>query len=152
MRRVDHYDDPDMPQANSLVPAASAVVADERGRILLARRTDNTLWTIPGGGMEPGETIVETAEREVEEETGVQVEVTRLVGIYSNPRHVVEYSDGEVRQEFSVCFAARPVAGTLKPSNETGDVRYVESGGYQHVTLCRPEMLGDARSFGRHRP
>ncbi|MGH9108671.1 MAG: NUDIX domain-containing protein [Acidimicrobiales bacterium] len=126
MSRIDHYDDPDAPPANSLVPAASAVVADDRGRILLARRRDNDLWTIPGGGMEPGETIVETALREVEEETGLRVEVIRLVGIYSSPRHVVEYTDGEVRQQFSVCFAARPVAGILRPSEETSEVRYVD--------------------------
>jgi 8-oxo-dGTP pyrophosphatase MutT (NUDIX family) len=126
MTRIDHYDDPDAPRPNSLIPAASAVVVDETGRLLLARRRDNTLWTIPGGAMEPGESIVDTAVREVEEETGVQVEVTGLVGIYSSPRHVVEYADGEVRQQFSVCFAARPVSGVPGPSDETSEVRYVE--------------------------
>jgi 8-oxo-dGTP pyrophosphatase MutT (NUDIX family) len=126
MTRIDHYDDPDAPRPTSLIPAASAVVVDENGRLLLARRRDNTLWTIPGGAMEPGESIVDTAVREVEEETGVQVEVRGLVGIYSNPRHVVEYADGEVRQQFSVCFAARPISGVPGPSDETSEVRYVE--------------------------
>lgn len=126
MTRIDHYEEPSAPPPNSLVPAASAVVTDDQGRILLARRRDNTLWTIPGGAMEPGESIIETAVREVEEETGVRVEVTGLVGIYSNPRHVVEYADGEVRQQFSICFAAHPVSGELAPSEETSEVRYVE--------------------------
>ena len=65
MTRIEHYNDPDAPRPNRLIPAASAVVADDRGRILLARRTDNQLWTIPGGAMEPGEFIADTAVREV---------------------------------------------------------------------------------------
>ena len=52
MRRVEHFNDPDAPAANSLVPAASAVVVDQAGRILLHRRNDNDLWSIPGGAME----------------------------------------------------------------------------------------------------
>ncbi len=124
MSRIDHFNDPGAPKATCIVPAASAVVADEQGRLLLAKRTDNDLWTIPGGAMKPGETIAETAIREVKEETGIDVEVVSLVGIYSNPRHVVEYSDGEVRQQFSVCFACRPIGGALTTSDETSEVGY----------------------------
>ncbi len=112
MTRIDHYNDPDAPRANAIVPAASAVV-DQEGRILLHRRTDNELWSIPGGGMEIGESIAETVVREVEEETGLKVEPERLVGIYTNPRHVTAYNDGEVRQQFSICFACRIVGGQL---------------------------------------
>ncbi len=113
MTRIDHYNDPDAPRANSIVPAASAVVVDQDGRVLLHRRTDNELWSIPGGGMEVGETIAETVVREVEEETGLKVEPERLVGIYTNRRHVVAYDDGEVRQQFSICFACHVVGGQL---------------------------------------
>ncbi len=91
MTHIDHYNDPDAPRANSLVPGASAVVVDEDGRILLHRRSDNQLWSIPGGAMEIGETIARTVVREVREETGLQVQPERLVGIYSDPNHVVEY-------------------------------------------------------------
>ena len=124
MTRIDHFNDPDAPQATRVVPAASAVITDEQGRVLLGKRTDNTLWTIPGGTMKPGETIAETAIREVMEETGIEVEVLALIGIYSNPNHVVEYSDGEVRQQFSVCFACRRVGGELATSDETSEVGY----------------------------
>ena len=98
MKRVEHFNDPNAPAANSLVPAASAIVIDQDGRILLHRRDDNELWSIPGGAMEVGERIADTVIREVEEETGLEVKPERVVGIYSNPQHVVEYADGEVRQ------------------------------------------------------
>ena len=124
MTRIDHFNDPEAPRATRVVPAASAVITDEQGRVLLGKRTDNTLWTIPGGTMKPGETIAETAIREVMEETGIEVEVLALIGIYSNPNHVVEYSDGEVRQQFSVCFACRRVGGELATSDETTEVGY----------------------------
>ena len=151
MNRIDHYDDPDAPPANALVPAASAVVADDHGRILLARRRDNTLWTIPGGAMEPGETIVQAAVREVSEETGVKVEVTSLVGIYSSPRHVVEYADGEVRQQFSVCFSARPVSGTPTASDETSEARYVDPTELDRLDI-HPSIRLRIEHYLQHRP
>jgi ADP-ribose pyrophosphatase YjhB (NUDIX family) len=124
MARTEHFNDPNAPVANNLVPAASAVVADEAGAILLIERTDNGLWTIPGGGMEVGETIADTVIREVKEETGLDVTVQRLVGIYSDPRHVIEYSDGEVRQQFSVCFACAVTGGQLATSSESRRVGF----------------------------
>ena len=127
MTRIEHFHDPGAPKANRLVPAASGVVTDHAGRVLLIRRTDNGLWTIPGGAMEPGEDIATCCRREVLEESGVEVEIVRLVGIYTNPQHVVEYSDGEVRQQFSVCFACRPAGGGLATSDESSEVRYFTS-------------------------
>jgi ADP-ribose pyrophosphatase YjhB (NUDIX family) len=124
MTRTEHFNDPNAPVANNLVPAASAVVADQAGAILLIERTDNGLWTIPGGGMEVGETIAQTAIREVKEETGLDVAIQRLVGIYSDPRHVIEYSDGEVRQQFSVCFACTVTGGQLATSSESRRVGF----------------------------
>jgi ADP-ribose pyrophosphatase YjhB (NUDIX family) len=122
--RIEHFNDPDAPAANSLVPAASAVVVDQAGRILLHRRSDNDLWSIPGGAMEVGERIADTAVREVKEETGLAVQTVALVGIYTDPRHVVEYGDGEVRQQFSVCFACRVVGGDLAVSDESLEVGF----------------------------
>jgi 8-oxo-dGTP pyrophosphatase MutT (NUDIX family) len=124
MARTDYYDDPSAPRANSLVPAASAVVVDETGRVLLQRRRDNGLWALPGGVMEIGESISEAAVREVQEETGYNVEPLYVIGVYSDPKHVFAYSDGEVRQEFSVCFACRVVGGTLAASDESHEVRW----------------------------
>ncbi len=126
MARIDHYQDPDAPKATSIVVAASAFVLDDSGRLLMIRRTDNGLHALPGGRHELGETLTQTAVRETDEETGVIVEVTGLVGIYSNPEHVVEFSDGEVRQEFSICFRARAVAGEPRPSDESSEAVWVE--------------------------
>jgi ADP-ribose pyrophosphatase YjhB (NUDIX family) len=124
--RRDLLDDPNAPKANRVIPAASAIVLDDSGRILLHKRTDNEYWSIPGGGMEPGESIAETVIREVREETGIEARVEKLLGVYSNPRHVSVYDDGEVRQQFSVCFLCRAVGGELRTSKESSDVRFVE--------------------------
>lgn len=121
MGRTDYFDDPKAPTANSLVPATSAVVEDGRGRILLHLRADNGLWSIPGGGMEPGETVAECVIREVREETGVEVEPGRVIGIYSDPRRVSAYDDGEVRQEFSICLACRETGGSLDDGDDESD-------------------------------
>lgn len=124
MSRRDYYDDPGAPRVNSLVPAASAIVVDDEGRILLHRRRDNDLWALPGGVMEFGESIAETAVREVHEETGYDVEPLYVIGVYSDPKHVFAYTDGEVRQEFSVCIACRLVGGSLLTSDESYEVRW----------------------------
>lgn len=121
----DYFDDPEAPTANSLVVAVAAVVRNDSGDILMIERTDNGLWAIPGGAQEIGETTREAAIREVHEETGVEVEVTGLVGIYSDPRHVIAYDDGEVRQEFSIVFQAQPVGGRPRTSSESAQVHWI---------------------------
>ena len=126
MSKTDHYDDPSAPQANSLVVAVVVFVLDGAGRVLLIERADNGLWALPGGGQEFGESVSQAATRETREETGVDVEVTGVVGIYSDPRHVMSYDDGEVRQEFSICLRARVVGGRLATSEESRRVRWVE--------------------------
>ncbi|MGY2019892.1 NUDIX hydrolase [Nocardia gipuzkoensis] len=123
--RTDYFNDAAAPAANSLKVAVSAFVQDAEGRILMIRRTDNDKYSIPGGGMEVGETVADAVVREVTEETGILVRPTVLLGVFSNPRHVVAYDDGEVRQEFSICFKAEPVGGSLRTSFESKSVRWV---------------------------
>lgn len=118
MPKTDYYDDPNAPAANRIVPAVAAIVRNEAGDILLIERTDNGRWALPGGAQDLGESVVDAVRREVEEETGLTVEVTGISGIYSDPKHVIAYDDGEVRQEFSICFHARALAGTVRPSSE----------------------------------
>ncbi|MEW2136226.1 NUDIX domain-containing protein [Streptomyces sp. NPDC005409] len=124
-RRTDYFNDPAAPKANSIVPAVTAFVLNDAGEVLLERRSDNGRWGMPGGVQEIGENIAGTVVREVLEETGIHVEVTGLVGIFTDPGHVIAFADGEVRQEFSLCFRARPVGGEIKVSSESFAVRWV---------------------------
>jgi ADP-ribose pyrophosphatase YjhB (NUDIX family) len=124
--RTDYLNDPNAPQPTTIAIAAGAFVLDDAGRLLVIRRADNGLYALPGGRHEVGETMTRTAVRETFEETGVRIEVTGLIGIYSNPAHVVAVADGEVRQEFSICFRGRPVSGEPRTSEESTEVRWVE--------------------------
>jgi ADP-ribose pyrophosphatase YjhB (NUDIX family) len=124
--RIDYLDDPAAPKATSVVPSANVIVVNHQGDILMIRRTDNDNWAVPGGGMDLGESIADAAVRETREETGISCEITGLVGIYTNPRHVILYtSNGEVRQEFSVVFTARPTGGQLQASSESSEPQWV---------------------------
>lgn len=126
MSRIDYFRDPKAPRANSVVPSVTVVVRDGDGRLLLIHKTDNGLWALPGGGHDIGERIGDTAVREVVEETGIEVEVESIVGLYTDPEHVLAYDDGEVRQQFSICFRAHPVGGSLRTSSESKEVRWVD--------------------------
>lgn len=127
-RRVDYFEDPQAPAANSLVPGGSALVADETGRVLMQRRADSGNWSLPGGTMEIGETLGAAVVRETREETGLDVELTGILGVYTDPRHVIAYADGEVRQEFVVVFLARPIGGELRVSDESTEVAFIDPG------------------------
>ena len=124
MGRIDYYHDPDAPRANSLVVGSSAIVVDDQNRILLQRRADSGNWALPGGAMDIGERLAESAVREVKEETGFDVRIERIVGIYSDPGHVFAYDDGEVRQEFSICLACAITGGSLRVSSESTAVEF----------------------------
>ncbi len=127
MARIDYIDDPNAPKANSVVPSVVAVVEDDDGRILMIHKTDNDLWALPGGGHDIGESIRDTVVREVREETGYDVEVTNIIGTYTNPNHVMAYDDGEVRQQFSIAFSAKLVGGAARTSEESKGVAWVSS-------------------------
>ncbi|MBQ1157710.1 NUDIX domain-containing protein [Streptomyces sp. A73] len=140
MSRIDYYRDPAAPAANSVVPSVTAVVQDAESRLLLIHKTDNDLWALPGGGHDIGESISETVVREVDEETGIRVEVLDIVGLYTDPGHVMAYDDGEVRQQFSICFRARPIAGALRTSSESREVRWVNPADLDSLSV-HPSMM-----------
>jgi 8-oxo-dGTP pyrophosphatase MutT (NUDIX family) len=122
MVRSDYFDDPAAPRVNSVVPSVTVAAQDDSGRLLLIHRTDNNLWALPGGGIDPGETVRQAGIRETEEETGYRVTITGLVGIYTDPRHVIVYSDGEVRAQFSICMRGVVTGGTARTSGESSEV------------------------------
>jgi ADP-ribose pyrophosphatase YjhB (NUDIX family) len=117
-----------------MVPSVNVVVTNTADDILLIRRSDNQNWAVPGGAIALGESMVQAAVRETMEETVIDCEITGLVGIYTDPKHLILYTgNGEVRQEFSIVLTARATGGTPTRSSESSDVRWVprESlGGY----------------------
>ncbi|MFI0487195.1 NUDIX domain-containing protein [Actinomadura sp. 9N215] len=141
-RRIDYYDDPNAPKANSLVPSVNVVVENDKGEILMIRRTDNGNWALPGGAIDLGESVTQAAIRETKEETGIDVEITGLVGIYSDPKHIIHYtSNNEVRQEFSIVLIARPISGQPTPSSESSEVRWIASTRIPKLQIDQSMML-----------
>lgn len=125
--RIEHWNNPDAPAANSLVPASNLLVVNSTGEILLHQRRDTGQWALPGGKQELGEKPSQCAVRECEEETGILAEITGFLGVYSDPNHLIEYlSDGEVRQEYEVTFLGRPISGTPTTNEEASAVHWVD--------------------------
>jgi ADP-ribose pyrophosphatase YjhB (NUDIX family) len=124
-RRTDFWDDPQAPKPTSRKPSASVVMRNYRGELLLLRRADSGRWTIPTGALKKTETLTECAIRECREETGLDVELTGLVGVFSDPRHRIAYDDGEVRVPVNVCFYAQPVSGEPSTDAESDQAAWV---------------------------
>jgi ADP-ribose pyrophosphatase YjhB (NUDIX family) len=125
-RRIDYYDDPEAPSANSMVPSVNVVIENEAGEVLLIQRSDNGNWAVPGGAIDLGESMTGAAIRETREETGIECEITGLIGIYTDPKHIILYtSNGEARQEFSILLKGCAVSGTPTTSDESTKVEWV---------------------------
>jgi ADP-ribose pyrophosphatase YjhB (NUDIX family) len=109
--------------------SVSAIVWQGDGplrRLLLMRRSDNGHWGLPGGYVEAGESVTDAVAREVFEETGVRIEVGRLVGVYSDPkRQVIEYGPGRRVHAVNLCFEGRAVGqGEPTTPDETLELGY----------------------------
>ncbi len=122
-------------QGRLAIGCSAAIFDSTRQRILLARRSDNALWTVPGGYMEPGETLTEACAREVWEETGLHVTIKRLISVYTNPDLLLEYPDGNRLQLVVLHFQAVPIDGELGLSEETTALKY-----YAHSETIDLEM------------
>jgi len=122
--RKEHYNDPDAPAPNSLVPASNMLVVNDEDQILLQRRRDTGQWALPGGAQDFGETPAQCAIRECREETGITAEITGFLGIYSDPLHIVAYTDGEVRQEFEITLIGKPISGAPTENEEASEVAW----------------------------
>jgi len=132
----------------TLQVGASALILDEAGeRVLLTQRTDNGRWCLPGGRTDPGESLAETCVREVREETGLEVEVVRLVELYSSLDVVVEYDDGNRRQIVAAHFLVRVVGGTLGLSDETSEAAYFSRADLEALDLMKHHRPRIADSF-----
>ena len=103
----------------------SAVLFDNaREKILLTRRADNGLWCLPGGMIEAGESVAEGCAREVLEETALEVRVTRLTGVYSDPDHLIVYPDGNRVHVVVLNFEVEHLGGVPGLSTETTEIAW----------------------------
>ena len=108
-----------------VLPSVTAVIRDDDGRVLLQLHAETDEWGLPGGAVEPEEEPTAALVREVREETGLEVAVGGLVGVYGGPDATVRYRNGDVTSYVRVAYAARPVGGTLQPDgHESLDARW----------------------------
>jgi ADP-ribose pyrophosphatase YjhB (NUDIX family) len=104
--------------------AVNALVFNENREVLLAKRTDNGLWCIPGGHVDLGETLAQACLRELKEETGLKAEIVRLIGVYSDTKGSLHIAQGPEWHTVRVSFLCRITGGSLTPSEETSEIKY----------------------------
>jgi ADP-ribose pyrophosphatase YjhB (NUDIX family) len=126
--------------------AVNAVVFNEEKEVLLARRTDNGLWCIPGGHVDLGETLVQACLRELKEETGLTGEVIRLVGIYSDPKNSLHIAQGPEWHTIRASFLCKIIGGTITPSEETSEIQYFDLHQLPQLITDHAQRVRDAYS------
>ena len=118
---------------------AFAIIPDSQGRVLLCHRRDMDAWNLPGGGVEPGELPTEAVIREVREETGLQIEIRHLVGVYGKPQ----------RDDLVFAFLCAVTGGILSPTDESDQNHYFAVDSLPANTLPKHvERIHDAMGPG----
>ncbi|MBU5483700.1 NUDIX domain-containing protein [Clostridium sp. MSJ-11] len=128
-------------------PGVAIIIFDKDRRVLLQKRADVGLWGIPSGHVEPGESVMEAAIREVKEETGLNINITRLIGVYSDPKsQVFKYPDGHVTHFVTTYFEGEVIDGQLScSSSETLRLEYFDTNNLPSDILpMHPQWLNDA--------
>jgi 8-oxo-dGTP diphosphatase len=131
---------------------ASVVLRDEGGKVLLLRKADAGAWGLPGGALEPGESILDCAHRGLREESGLTAGELRLVGVYTDPRYDPVYPNGDQTQQYTVCFQCKLNGGSMQVDGlEANQQAFFEPGKIPFGEL--PDfyvaMLSDALRGGR---
>lgn len=132
-----------------ILPAVRAVIADEDGRILFVKRSDNGLWVMPAGSQELDESILDALHREVREESGLEVEAAELIAVYSEPRFHFTNSYGGEHQMLAFVFLVSQWSGTLQ--QETDETVAAQFFPLDALPANRPtfydETLEDMKNF-----
>ncbi|RLI88276.1 MAG: NUDIX hydrolase [Candidatus Altiarchaeales archaeon] len=118
-----------------------AIILIKDSIVLIRRRNPpfRGMWALPGGFVEYGETVEHAVRREAKEETGLDVEIERLVGVYSDP-------DRDPRgHTVSICFLCRPVGGSLKANTDSVDVKEFELSKIPGLAFDHEKILRDLR-------
>ena len=113
-------------EPDSIGVGTNGIVFNEHGQVLLQRRSDVGFWELPGGKVDPGETVESCVVREVLEETNLRVEIVGFVGLYSDPalNCIMRYPDGSLVQYVTLLFECRRLSGELRVSKESTDIGY----------------------------
>ncbi|HEX4905919.1 MAG TPA: NUDIX hydrolase [Acidimicrobiales bacterium] len=136
-----------MPEATWRRAAAYVLCRDDEGRILLTRfvqdgNRDSGKWTMPGGGMEWGEHPIETAARELEEETGYVADIGPILGVFSRWFTAEESARGEPGHVIGIVYEGTNLRGELRTEfSDTTDAA-------AWFTLVEARQLGAAASVG----
>ena len=146
--RQVYFHDPQAPVASVVAPSVFVAVRWHEGRLLLVRRCDSGAWELPGGRVDVGESAVDAAVRETAEEAGVEVVVTGLLGIFTDPGHVIRSSTGEVRQQFAVLFRGRAVGGVPRGDrHETSEAAWVTVAELSRLAIPAPVRVWIAEAL-----
>ncbi len=125
------------------------LVLNSRNEVLLEKRSDCGLWGLPGGRIEPGETLEETARREVREEAGIDIEVQGLFGVYSHPSdRIIRYPDnGDMRHLIDIVVTARAREGEFRLSAESDAMCYFAADALPPASEIIPPARDPLRDF-----
>lgn len=111
----------------SVTIGAFAIITNENNEVLFAHRNDRDVWNLPGGGLEKGEDPWDTVVREVKEETGLDVEVVKLLGVYTKPD----------QDDIVFNFKCQRINDSLRLNKEARDLRYFKPEDIPSNTLPR---------------
>lgn len=135
------------------IPSVSVITFDERDRVVLVRHAEVDLWTTPGGAVEPQERPADAAVREMWEETGLHVELLRVIGVYGGPEFTTTYRNGDAVSFMMTVFHARRLNGTLRPDGEeTLEVRSFARSELAALPMqaWAPRVIENAFDAGEH--
>jgi 8-oxo-dGTP pyrophosphatase MutT (NUDIX family) len=128
-----------------LMPSVAAIIRNQAGQILFLVRSDNGLWDLPAGAIDPGETPAQAIVREVREETGLIVEPTAVLGVFGGASFRLTYDNGDVVEYTVIVFDCRVVGGELGGlDDETAELRFISPAERPPLTAEFPDALFDA--------
>lgn len=141
-----YYKNPKAPRpTRPLTPGICAVIVNKNDQILLHRREDNKMWTLPGGKMKIGESISDCCRREIEEELSLKVKIRKVIGIYTSPDYVFDFGNGLIFQPFIVAFSCSATSNNFKINGES-----VEAKWFSAEEISKLDMLSNTVQIIKH--
>lgn len=130
--------------------AASACIFDDSGRLLLVNDAETGQWLLPGGGIDADEVPADAAARECWEETGLRVEIKKLLGVFGGPEFRVTYPNGDMAYYTTIAFEACVIGGSYRPDGvEIKDLRYFTEGECLNSLVTPASRVIAACAFAR---